>query len=105
MALSSLTNRIGRYKQGGGTTSLPSRISWWERRKFSPAYDDITFKITPTYINRPDLIAFEIYGRAELMWLVLQFNSIVDINEELYNGRSIKLPSQRRLQTEILIKS
>lgn len=102
---SSLANRVGRYKQGGSTTMVPSRIGWWERRKFLPVYDDIAFKITPTYINRPDLIAFEVYGRAELMWLVLQFNNIVDINEELYEGRTIKLPSQRRLQTEILIKS
>lgn len=103
--VSSTQSRIGRYKQGGTTDILPSRLGWWERRAFSSSFDDITVKITPTYISRPDLIAFDVYGRANLMWVVLQYNNIVDIHEELVEGRTIKLPSVRRLQTEILTKS
>jgi hypothetical protein len=105
MAASSIQVRTGRYKQGGTTEFTPSTVKWWDRRAFSTAVDDIPFTITPTYISRPDLIAYEVYGRANLMWLVLQYNNIVDINEELVEGRVLKLPSVRRLQTEILTKS
>ena len=105
MAASSMQNRTGRYKQGGTTSFTAKSVNWWDRRSFSTAYDDITIKVTPTYISRPDLIAFEVYGRANLMWLVLQYNNIVDINEELYEGKVLTLPSVRRLQTEILTKS
>lgn len=106
MAISSRSVRTGRYTQGGTTDSdNPKVLKWWERRLFSPSTDDITFKITATYISRPDLIAFDMYGRANLMWIVLQYNNIVDINEELIEGRIIKLPSLIRVQTEILTKS
>lgn len=103
--ISSARNRIGRYKQGGTVDNEPTRLGWWERRVFSPAYDDITVKITTTYISRPDLIAFDVYGRANLMWLVLQYNNIVDINEELVEGRTIKLPSPARLYSDILTRT
>jgi hypothetical protein len=39
------------------------------------------------------------------MWLVLQYNSIVDINTEFVAGESIILPTFERAQTQILTKS
>ena len=102
---SSLQNRTGRYKQGGTTTQTPTALTWWERRIFTPADDDISIKTTPTYIQQPDLIAYDVYGRTNLMWLVLQYNNIVDINEELFEGKILTLPSVSRLQTKILTKT
>jgi hypothetical protein len=103
--ISSMNTRSGRYKQGGNTDTFPARLGWWERRPMSKALDDITFKLTSKYINRPDLIAFDVYGRSKLMWVVLQYNNIVDTNLELVEGRTIYLPSVRRLQTEILTRT
>ena len=102
---SSLQIRTGRYKQGGTTESSPGKLGWWERRVYPMSDDDTTFEITPTYIGRPDLIAYAAYGKASLMWLVLEYNNIVDINEELVGGASIKLPSAARVYSEILTKT
>jgi hypothetical protein len=101
----SLQNRTGRYRQGGDTTAVPNRLGWWERHSFPKSTDDIPFKITAKYISRPDLIAFDVYGRSKLMWVILQYNNIIDINQELTEGRILALPSVRRLQTEILTSS
>lgn len=94
----------GRYVQGGGVESYPKRIGWWERKIMAPADTDVTFVLTPKYNKRPDLLAYDMYGSARLMWAVLQFNTIIDINTEFVTGKSIRLPLSSRLYTELLTK-
>jgi hypothetical protein len=94
----------GRYTQGGVSEDKNSKIGWWERRIYPKADDDVEFTIPSKYNKRPDMLAFDLYGRATLMWVILQYNHIVDINEEFIEGKEILLPSEVRLQTEILAK-
>jgi len=65
---------------------------------------DIIYVIPVVYAGKPDLIAFDYYGRNDLGWLVLQYNNIVDINEELTVGKTIRLPAKRRVFYSILSK-
>lgn len=95
----------GRYVQGGTTTLGVGFLGWWERRIFSRSDEDVVFRISTKYHRRPDLLAFDVYGRASMMWVILQYNNIVDINEEFLEGKQILLPSQTRVQTEILSRS
>ncbi len=97
--------RDSRYVQGGDTEKFPKRLGWWERRVIQTADDDVTVQIPSKYDKRPDLLAAEIYGRSTLMWVVLQFNNIVDINVEFVAGRTIRLPTPKRVMTQILTKS
>ncbi len=105
---SSVQRKDTRYVQGGTTTVNKKSVGWWERSAtlIEQASDDITIQSLPAfYGGRPDLLSFDIYGNNNLEWIILQFNSIVDINEEFVTGATIKLPSKARVFSSILTKT
>lgn len=99
---SSVNKRHSRLVQGGTTTTYPLRLGWWERIVMLPDDDDLFVTISNRQDRRPDIISADTYGRADLAWVVLQFNSIVDINLELTAGTDIRLPTQDRLFFDML---
>lgn len=89
----SVLNTSGRYVQGGITTQHPNRMGWWERT-VTPQNDNDVFMEIPSIANkRPDILAFNYFGKANMAWLILQYNNIVDINVEFVTGKKIRLPS------------
>ena len=105
MATSSINKRSSRYVQGGTTTTFPQRLGWWERLVLETDDDDLFLTITNRQDRRADIIAFDIYGKANLAWLVLQFNNIVDENIELVAGKEIRLPTPDRVFFDMLNRS
>lgn len=99
---SSVNKRNSRYVQGGTTTTYPKRLGWWERLVMLPDDDDLVITITNRQDRRPDIIASDIYGKADLDWVVLQFNHIADINLELQAGTEIRLPTPDRVFFDML---
>lgn len=95
----SLDRKYSRIVLGGTTDVLNDgkELGWWEKKEFPRNQnDDVIFNITTEYEGRPDKISYFMYGREDLMWLVLQYNNIIDINEELVAGKYIILPSYKR---------
>lgn len=43
-------------------------------RPVSSAADDFLYTIEPQYAYRPDLLAYDLYGTAELWWVFIQRN-------------------------------
>ena len=100
---SSLRKRNSRYVQGGTTDKLGNRLGWWERRIFTDVdIHEFLFKIDDVYAKRPDLVAEDELGSSELEWIILQYNNIVDINEEFTYGKIIRLPSNSYVRTYII---
>jgi hypothetical protein len=100
---SSLRKKTSRLLQGGVSEFNDTYIGWWERDILDK--DDITdivYQINKVYEGKPDLIAYDYYGKNGLGWLVLQYNDIVDINEELMAGKMITLPSKSRVFYKLL---
>lgn len=97
--------RDGRFIHGGTPTVKGNRIGWWERRIFERSPLDVPFVITKRYDRRPDLLAYDLYGRANLMWFVLQYNNISDVNTEFIEGTELTLPTSHRLFGEILARA
>jgi len=102
MQLRSTDKKFSRYVQGGQTFRTDVRLKWWERRKLEKRDTDLFFEITPKYAGRPDLIAFDVYNNVALNWLVLQYNTIMDINLELIAGKTIRLPTPERVIFDII---
>jgi len=100
-----LLGKASRYTQGGlSYYNKAGKVKWWEQYNLSPANDDIQVEVLPRFAQRPDRIAYEIYGKTELAWVVLQSNHIVDIQEELTIGKVLTLPSPSRMLFDILNK-
>lgn len=104
MGIKSNYTKTGRYGYGGSSVDYGQRLGWWERTVFEKSPSDISLNITPRYSQRPDLIAYDMYGQSGLAWLVLQFNNIINVDEELVTGVTITLPSKSRALTEIINK-
>ena len=98
----STDRKMSRYVQGGETFRTNVRLKWWEKRIFPKKDTDLFFEITPKYVGRPDLIAFDVYNNVALNWLVLQYNTIMDINLELVAGKIIRLPRKDRVIFDII---
>lgn len=97
------TNRKNtRYVQGGLTTVWPNRLGFWERKNIPQRDNDLFVVVTNRQDRRPDLIAFDYYGKPDLGWIVLQYNNIVDINLELREGAQIRIPDPDRLFFDLL---
>lgn len=101
----SALNERSRYVQGGTVDEFTRRLGWWERRTFIRRADDFRYTVLPSETRRPDLVARKFYGSESLMWIVLQFNNIVDIEEEFKTGREIMLPTQKRVFEQLVVKS
>lgn len=97
--------QTGRYVQGGTVVSYNNRLGWWSRRIFSSSPDDVEIVLPAKYNKRPDLLAAEIYGKSNLQWIVLQYNNIIDINTEFITGKTIIVPTAKRVFTQFLAKS
>lgn len=100
----SADQRLSRYTQGGETDRFAKRLGWWERTLFERRTDDITYTIQTHEDRRPDLVAKNVYGQVSLMWLVLQYNTIVDIETEFLAGKTLTLPTPQRVMLEIVNK-
>lgn len=100
----SVLNKDSRYVNGGDTIVYPNRLGFWDRTVLPLSDDDIIFTITSEYNLRPDRLAKAIYGKATYMWVILQYNNIVDINEEFISGAQLRLPTFQRLSLAVLTK-
>lgn len=100
--ISSLTRQHSRYVQGGDTQKFADRIGYWQRR-IIPRHDtDETIILEAKYDRKPWLLAHDKYQDVELMWVILQYNTILDIETEFVAGVELRLPTATRLFMDIL---
>ena len=69
-------------------------------RSVPVAGDDVLYTITPSYTYRPDLLAFDLYGKKELWWVFAQRNPDI-IKDPVYDfqaGTQIYLPQGKNLK-------
>lgn len=92
----------GRYVQGGTVSVNGNKLGWWERTIFVKSPLDIQYVIGSKYNRRPDLLAYDVYGKATLQWFILQYNNLSDINVDFVEGTQISLPTKSRLFGELL---
>lgn len=92
--LSSTDRQTSRYNIGAEYVDIyGDKIGWWERKDLSNiSGNPIKFLLTSKYHKRPDLVSHKFFGTTSLEWLILQYNNIVDIDEEFIDGKEILIP-------------
>jgi prophage DNA circulation protein len=65
--------------------------------------DDVVYEVTSKYENRPDLLAYELYGDSALWWVfaVRNKNTIKDPIYDLVAGTKIYIPRLSTLKTNL----
>lgn len=101
-----MRKKNSRLLQGGTTDVFKERLGWWERRTDieRDVITDREFTVTKEYEHKPHLIAKVLLGREDLDWLILQYNNIVDVMEEIVVGRTLLCPSRGRVNFDITVK-
>lgn len=63
--------------------------------------NDVKFVVTAQYANRPDLLAYDLYGDTSYWWVfaVRNKNVIKDPVYDLYAGQEIYLPQMSTLKS------
>lgn len=72
-------------------------------RPIPVANNDVLFEITAPYRNRPDLLAYDMYGSKDLWWIFAQRNPDV-IKDSIYDfipGTKIYLPQARYMRERL----
>lgn len=69
-------------------------------RNIPNVVNDVKFTVTKQYENRPDLLAFDLYGDVNLWWVFAVRNKdvIKDPVYDLYAGQEIYLPQMSTLK-------
>ena len=103
---SSIKKYYSRYLQGGKTEQRGRKLAWWERYDFSMR-DQYASEITIDSVTevRPDILAYQYYGTSQLEWVILQYNNIVDVQEQFIAGRTIMMPSMRYIMEKVITKN
>jgi len=91
-----------RYVQGGTTSVSGRKLGWWDKRSFESDQSDIEITIDNEFHKRPDKLAFRAYGKQSYMWFILQYNNILEPNEEFIEGAKIRLPLPNRVFLDIM---
>jgi len=78
-------------------------LDFFTPRPVPAAGDDVMYTITPAYTYRPDLLAYDLYGKKELWWVFAQRNPDI-IKDPVYDfvaGTRILLPQGANLRKEL----
>jgi hypothetical protein len=91
-----------KYSPYYATGSFGEFLDIMEQRVIPKSNNDSIFKITVTYMYRPDLLAFDLYGSAALWWVFASRNPdiLIDPIFDFYSGQSIYVPKK-----DVLIQS
>ena len=84
------------------TRNINNRLEMYNPRTFPIEQEDKIYEIDHIYNNRPDLLAYDLYGRSTYWWVFTVRNPdiIVDPVWDFTTGTTIYLP-----QLSTLIKS
>lgn len=58
---------------------------------------DYDFEVLPIYNNRPDRLAYDLYGSPGLWWVIPRLNQFSDLVFDLKEGMTIKVMTAERM--------
>tara|TARA_B100000809_G_scaffold69654_1_gene66973 strand:- start:1039 stop:1341 length:303 start_codon:yes stop_codon:yes gene_type:complete len=87
------------------TSIVDNKLDLLNPRKFSFKADDLLYEIDPVYNNRPDLLAYDLYGKAGLWWVFAVRNPdlLIDPIFDFITDLQIYLPQQATLANSLEI--
>jgi len=94
-----MTARYSDFSPWSLTTTTENYLDLLTIRPVPAASDDILYTIASQYNMRPDLLAFDLYGNAQLWWVFIQRNMDV-LQDPIFDfipGTKIYIPKGSNL--------
>ena len=63
------------------------------------------YTIQQSDIQRPDIISFKIYGSQDYWWIIMKYNQIFDIWNDLQEGNVLSVPDKLDIDDFIIASS
>lgn len=57
------------------------------------------YLVTESDIQRPDLICYKVYNTLDMWWLLMKYNKVEDIWNDLFVNQVLEVPSKSELET------
>jgi hypothetical protein len=72
-------------------------------RNVPASVNDLTYEISSKYNQRPDLLAYDLYGKSELWWVFAERNpnTLIDPVGDFRSGVIISIPDKKTLFSSI----
>jgi len=102
MATNCTYTKNSRYVNGGTTEVDGKFAQWWDRTVFPKDDSDVYYTLERKFEGRPDKLASVFYQDSSLWWLILQYNHILDVNEEFTVGTILAMPTAERIKKDFL---
>ena len=96
-----MTNKLGPYKNTPVTNT--GFLDIFKPVPIPVAGNDVLYEILPQYNYRPDLLAYDLYGKKELWWVFAQRNPD-QIEDPIYDfkpGVTVQLPKKENLLKDL----
>jgi hypothetical protein len=74
--------------------SEPDLANNYFNELFKVTKDLTYYTIQKDDLQRPDILSFKFYGTDEYWWVILKYNNIEDIWNDLYIGQIISVPDK-----------
>jgi hypothetical protein len=94
-----MSARYSDFSPWSATPTIENYLGFLTIRPVPSASDDILYTIAPQYNMRPDLLAFDLYGNAQLWWVFIQRNMDV-LQDPIFDftpGTKIYIPKGSNL--------
>jgi hypothetical protein len=86
------------FNEDDGVEELALSDSNWDRY-FEVKYPTKSYQLGERDMNRPDLISFNAYKKADYWWIILKFNNVIDPFTELNKvGMILDIPDIKDIQ-------
>ena len=100
---STYNQKNGRYTRGGTTEVSDRFVEWWERYDLVHDTSDLVYVLEGKYVGRPDLLSYAFYGTTSYKWIIMQYNNILDPQQELIAGLMLLMPSVDKVNSAFAV--
>ena len=88
-------NRINYLDKSNTVYGLEVILTSNDFAKYNFIYPSYYYSVESDDVQRPDLISLKLYGTIDFWWLLMKFNGVDDVWNELYVGQVLKVPDVR----------
>jgi|TARA_R110001592_G_scaffold65278_1_gene200451 hypothetical protein len=95
---------MGKYKRGSfsemnivnGVNEVDMPMNGFNTQVFN--LKPTLYQVTESDIQRPEMISYKVYNSMDMWWLLMKYNKVEDIWNDLFVGMVLEVPPKKELE-------